>query len=130
MKKILILTLTLVFIFSIPLNIHAVAVDTVQYEYDDVTIIFQSDTPFSTEKQLHFIELLTLEAPLDEGTPYNLLCSIFGHKYVVDNIIKITHKVSDSELRCLKEIYEIGECSRCGDTYANVMNSYYINCCE
>ena len=129
MKKILLLTLTLVCIFSIPLNIHAVAVDTVQYECDDMTIIFQSDTPFSAEKQLYFVELLTLEGSSDDAS-YNLVCSIFGHKYVVDNIIKITHKVSDSELRCLREFYEIGECSRCGDTYAEVLSSYYINCCE
>lgn len=130
MKRILLSGLTIFFLIAIPINIYADYENTIKYEKNDVTIIFQSDTPFSAEKQLYFVELLTSEDLNDEKISYNLLCSIFGHEYVIDNTVKITHKVRDSGERCLEEIYELGECSRCGDTYTDVISSYYINCCE
>lgn len=130
MKRILLFGLTIFFLIAIPINIYADYEDTIQYDKNDVTIIFHSDTPFSAEEQLYFVELLTSENLDDERNSYNLLCSMFGHEYVVDTIVKITHKVRDSGLRCLEETYELGECSRCGDTYANVKNSRYITCCE
>lgn len=130
MKRILLFGLTIFFLIAIPINIYADYENTIQYEKNDVTIIFQSNTPFSAEKQLYFVELLTSADLNDARISYNLLCSILGHEYVVDNIVKITHKVRDSGLRCLEETYKIGECSRCGDTYANVINSRYIICCE
>ena len=102
--------------------------ETYTYEYGNITIIFEQTTPFSSEQRANIAYKLINGT--DNTNTYGLWCTLFGHDYVEDSVKTITHCVNDTQPRCLEEYFEIGECSRCGDTYTNRISYGYITCCE
>lgn len=104
--------------------------NTLIYEYGNKTVIFNETTQFSAEQRVKIAEYLANGAETSDAETYGLTCTLFGHKYVEDYVTTITHCVSDTQPRCLQEDFEIGECSRCGDTYSNRIAYKYITCCD
>lgn len=126
MKKVLISILSIVLIFTMCISSYA-SEETYTYEYNNITVIFDETTPFSAEQRANIADKLVNN--IDDNATYGLWCTLFGHDYVEDDVKTITHCVSDTQPRCLEEHFEIGECSRCGDTYANRIAYSYITCC-
>ena len=126
MKKTLLLIFTISLAFAMCFSSFA-SNDTYTYEYTNITIIFDEATPFSAEQRENIANKLVNGT--DDTSTYGLMCTLFGHKYVEDVVTTITHCVSDTQPRCLEEDFEIGECSRCGDTYTNRISYRYITCC-
>lgn len=127
MKKSLIFILTISILFSMCFTSFA-SNETYTYEYSNMTVIFDETTPFSAEQRVNIADKLVNN--IDNTTTYGLWCTLFGHSYVEDDVTTITHCVSETQPRCLEEHFEIGECSRCGDTYTNRISYRYITCCD
>ena len=127
MKRILPFLLTIALILSISISAFAIDPETYVYEHDNVTIIFDEDTPFSSSVREHIVESLSHDD--DNIVPCGLMCTLFGHNYTYGVITTITHEVSDTQPKCLKEIFEVGECSRCGNVITTLISMEYIVCC-
>lgn len=129
MKKTLTFVLTLVLAFTMCFSVYAHD-STYTYEYGNKTVIFNETTQFSAEQRVKIAEYLVNGAETSDAETYGLTCTLFGHKYVVEDVTTITHCASDTQPRCLEEDFEIGECSRCGHTYSNRIGFCYITCCD
>lgn len=97
------------------------------YHIDNVTVVFDVESQFSTEEQEMIANLLVNS---EYGVAKaNLICNIFGHKSTSETVITITHKASATDPRCLQEIFTVTTCSRCDEATVE-RNSYaYIFCC-
>ena len=126
MKKILIFILTISLVFVMSFSSFA-SNETYTYNYGNITVVFDETTPFSEEQRVNIADKLVNGA--DNTATYGLWCTLFGHDYVEDTVMTVTHCVNDTQPRCLEENFEIGECSRCGDTYTNRIAYTYITCC-
>ena len=129
MKKLLSLILVISLALAACLPIYAQD-STYVYDFGNKTIIFDEATQFSAEQRENIVNLLANGTETDDAETYGLMCTLFGHKYVEETVKTITHCVSDTQPRCLEEKFDIGECSRCGDTYSNRISYQYIYCCE
>ncbi len=102
----------------------------VVFERDNVEIIFNEKTPFTSVQREQIVSCLYGDCVYEmKAASYNLICALFGHDYIYDTVITITHKVRDANPRCLREIFEIGLCTRCDATTMTCLNSAYITCC-
>ena len=97
--------------------------------FENVTVFFEETTEFSAEQRERIAYILATKKENNMET-YGLWCTLFGHSYTEDTVTTITHCVRESVPRCLQEIFVVGECSRCGDTYSTLNSSGYINCCN
>ena len=129
MKKLLSLILVISLALAACLPIYAQD-STYVYELGGKTVIFDEATQFSAEQRENIVNLLANGTETEDSETYGLMCTLFGHKYVEESVKTITHCVSDTQPRCFEEVFDIGECSRCGKTYANRISYQYIYCCE
>lgn len=65
----------------------------------------------------------------DDATVYGLTCTIFGHKIETTTVAAVTHKAKATSPRCLREIYDVDNCTRCDYTNSTLITSSYIVCC-
>ena len=97
------------------------------YQIENVTVIFDADSQLSAEQQENIAELLV--NPEYGVSQANLICNIFGHKNSMEGVTTITHKVSATSPRCLKEFFTITTCSRCNESTVERDAWGYISCC-
>ncbi|MBQ7335572.1 MAG: hypothetical protein IJW92_03760 [Clostridia bacterium] len=97
------------------------------YEIDHVTVIFDENSQFSTDKQEVIANLLV--HPEYGVAQANLICALFGHDNISETVVTITHKVNDTSPRCLQELFTVTSCNRCGETSTERTGYYYITCC-
>lgn len=97
------------------------------YYIDNVTVVFDAESQLSIEKQEMIARLLV--NPEYGVSQANLICSIFGHKNTSETVITITHKASETDPRCLQEIFSVTTCSRCNESTVERTGMYYIPCC-
>ena len=97
------------------------------YQIETVTVIFDTDSQFSVEQQEIIAQLLV--NPEYGVSQANLICNIFGHKNTQEGVTTITHKVSATSPRCLKEFFTITICSRCNESTVERDAWGYISCC-
>ena len=111
-------------------SILGVSADTIggnTYQIENVTVVFDADSQFSTEQQENIAKLLV--NPEYSVAQANLICNIFGHKNSTEGVTTITHKASATSPRCLKEFFTITTCSRCNESTVDRDAYYYITCC-
>ena len=98
-----------------------------QYNVNNVTVIFDTDSQFTIEQQKSIVNFLVNS---QYGVAQaNIICNIFGHKNTSETVISITHKVFEESPRCMQENFTVTNCSRCDETTV-VRNSFaYISCC-
>ena len=96
--------------------------------YNEKEVIFVDNSIFTDEEKEHITAVLTEECNTHET--YGLKCTLFGHTYKTEYVTAITHKVSATSPRCLREIYETKICEDCSDTQAELINSAMIACCN
>ena len=58
-----------------------------------------------------------------------ITCTLFGHKLETGTTSVVTHKVSSTAPRCLRETYDYEICSRCDYSEYTFLYSEYIYCC-
>lgn len=58
-----------------------------------------------------------------------LTCTLFGHKLETGTTTTVTHKVSSTAPRCLRETFDYEICSRCDYSDYTLIGSVYIYCC-
>jgi hypothetical protein len=129
MKKFIAIMLSIVMVTSI--NFSVIATNSegdLIYSFENITIIFDESTSFSESSRTNIANFIV--GGKNDIQTYGLVCTLFGHNYVTDYVTTITHNVCESQPKCLREIFEVGECSRCNDTYADLINSLMITCCN
>ena len=128
MKKIIALIMSVMLVFSV-MSVSVYAEDTadnVVVSVNGVDFIFDTDT--SEDFRNKFIA--DYFNPGEDGAEaYGLTCTLLGHN--IENSVStvITHKVSSTSPRCLKEIYSVDPCTRCNYSDATLISSSYIVCC-
>lgn len=129
MKKVIALALVIVSVFSV-MSISAYAdgaeESTVVVTVGETDYIFNGNT--TEEFRSRFI-MHHLNPDADGAAAYGLTCTLFGHKLVSEVVTTITHKVSSTDPRCLKEMYNSEACTRCDYTNNTLISSSYISCC-
>ena len=129
MKKLTIFALAIILTMSLFVNISAQEINGNIYNYGNISVIFDDNSTVSVEHQQHIAD--TLINGKDEVSTYNLVCTLFGHKFDQTEYIKtITHEVSETAPRCLQEYFVVHICSRCQeDGQIESYGEEYIFCC-
>lgn len=99
------------------------------YDYNNKTIIF-NDASFDENQQNNIAGMLTNKTTAQAAASgIGFICFIFGHDMETGYVTAITHRVSSTSPRCLKETFEIKVCKRCGYFEAELVGRCYIDCC-
>ena len=69
-------------------------------------------------------------ANVNGATTYGLTCTLLSHKLESSKVATVTHKVSATSPRCLKQYYTYDACTRCDYENATLTSSEYIVCCS
>lgn len=128
MKKLFAFIMTIALVFGV-MSISASAEDASEnIIVNDGQTVFIFENGVSSEMQSRFIaDYYNLD---DNGAEtYGLTCTLFGHKLESTTAITITHKVSATAPRCLREYYDFEACSRCDYSNSTFLYSEYISCC-
>lgn len=128
MKKIISTLLALVIVTSFCLSVSSTGAADHTDHTAEKEIIFGEECPFNEDERQIIIERLTDGDNGISTQGFSFLC-LFGHDYKVGVVTTITHCVNSTQPRCLEEVFEIGECTRCGKTYQEVIRYSYIVCC-
>ena len=127
MKKLFLVIMTFVLICTFSFSSSAATTETYVYNIDSVTVIFdENDTWDSITRETIAHKLVYGEENI---ATYNLLCTMFGHKYETKSVTTVTHCVLAEQPRCLEEYFDISLCSRCEDTVTTRIGYCYITCC-
>ena len=127
MKKIGIILIVIIITLSATIGISAEGNVENTYQVDNVTVIFDADSQFSTEQQEVIANLLV--HPEYAVAQTNLICNIFGHKNTSETVITITHKAKATSPRCFQENFIVTTCSRCNESTVERASYFYITCC-
>ena len=96
--------------------------------HQEKEIVFNDNSVFSEDEKTIITAALNSEQET-YGT-YGSKCTLFGHTYKTEYVTAITHKASNTNPRCLREVYETKICEDCSDTQTRLINSTLIACCE
>lgn len=123
----LLLACTFLFcMFAVP---AAAAEESVFFECDGHMCEMTFDEDTTPEMQQKIIDSMTGEES-GEVEVQNVTCSLFGHKYTTEKKPMVTHKVYAAAPRCIKRIFNVKTCSRCGDVDTEVLSTTRIYCCS
>lgn len=128
MKNIIALIMSVILVFSVmSVSVYAEdAAENIVVSVNGVDFIFDKDT--SEDFRNKFIE--NYFNPHEDGAEaYGLTCTLLGHD--IENSVStvITHKVSSTAPRCLRETYSVDTCTRCDYSNATLLQRTYIYCC-
>lgn len=129
MKKFISLCFVCVFMFAAMQMslLHASAVeDLVPPDGDyEVTIYIQQDLPEEVQQRIlaHFNGEETAQ-------PRNVTCDLFGHSNTTSTATKIFHNVYPTSPKCVKNIYNVYTCTRCGNVEEELVSSTRISSCH
>lgn len=127
MKKIGIILMVIIITLSATIGISAEGNVENTYQVDNVTVIFDANSQFSTKQQEVIANLLV--HPEYAVAQTNLICNIFGHKNTSETVITITHKAKATSPRCFQENFIVTTCSRCNESTVERASYFYITCC-
>lgn len=129
MKRIIALIMAVVSLFcvmSVSAGAQGVDEGTVTVTVNETVFIFDSDT--TEDFRNKFIDSY-FNGEDDGVVTYGLTCTLFGHKIETTSVTAVTHKAKATSPRCLREIYNVDNCTRCDYTKSTLKNSDYIVCC-
>lgn len=129
MKRIISLIMAVVSLFcvmSVSAGAQGVDEGTVTVTVNETAFTFDADT--TEEFRERFIENY-FNGEEDGVTTYGLMCTLFGHKIETTTVAAVTHKAKATSPRCLREIYDVDNCTRCDYTNSTLITSSYIVCC-
>lgn len=129
MKRIIALIMAVVSLFcvmSVSAGAEGVDEGTVTVTVSQTVFVFDAET--TEDFRDKFIESYFNGAD-DDATTYGLTCTLFGHKIETTSVTAVTHKAKATAPRCLREIYDVDNCTRCDYTKSTLIDSSYISCC-
>lgn len=129
MKKLLIVCLSLLLVGMFSVSAFAADEEIYVYDFGSVTVIFDENDTWDAETREIIAQRLAEGETGESAAPYNLLCTLFGHKYETKSVTTVTHCVQAEQPRCLEEIFDMSLCSRCGDQQVTRVAYAYITCC-
>lgn len=130
MKKFFTVLLTFLLIFTFSLSAFAASEEICTYEIGNVTVIFDENDALDAATREALAHMLASGSyGEDNVVTYNLLCTLFGHKYETSGATTITHCVEPDQPRCLQETFTVQLCTRCDDTIVERTGWSYITCC-
>ena len=130
MKKILALLLALLFITIFSLTAFATTEENNVYNIGNVTVVFDEENPFDATTLEALAHMLASGSyGEDNVATYNLLCTLFGHKYQTSGVTTVTHCAQSIQPRCLEEYFAVTTCTRCDETIVERTGWSYITCC-
>ena len=53
-----------------------------------------------------------------------------SHTYEYQEVTATTHRARASQPRCQKFTYDIGRCSKCGNTTTELLDTWFVYCCD
>ena len=102
-----------------------------QYYEPDITAEFDEGNELDeiTKEKIadHLAGIITM-GQIDDVTPDNILCTLFGHQTSQSAVTVTRHKVYIHAPRCRKDFYEVTSCSRCDYTVEELLGSACIDC--
>lgn len=128
MKKAFTAIITFLLVIAFSTSAFATTQETYVYNFDSVTVIFDENDTWDAATRETIAHKLVYGENENTAT-YNLLCTIFGHKYETKSVTTVTHCAQESQPRCLEEYFDISLCSRCEDTVTTRIGYCYITCC-
>lgn len=129
MKRTIALIMAVVSLFcvmSVSAGAQGVEDGTVTVTVNETVFIFDADT--TEEFRDKFIEDY-FNGEDDGATAYGLMCTLFGHKIETTSVTAIRHRDKATSPRCLREIYDVDNCTRCDYTKSTLKAASYIVCC-
>jgi hypothetical protein len=129
MKKIITLITAIILSIFACINVSATESDITVITLNNVDVKFSSNTSLTFEEKQIVAEKLVYGDEYQNVETYNVLCSLFGHKYTTEIVTTINHRVDSTAPRCLEVCSEVSLCSRCGDTTQTIISEVYIHCC-
>lgn len=129
MKRIIALIMAIVSLFcimSVSAGAEGVDEGTVAVTVNETVFIFDADT---TEDFREKFIANYFDGGDDNATAYGLTCTLFGHKIETTSVTAVTHKAKATSPRCLREIYDVDNCTRCDYTKSTLKTRSYIVCC-
>ena len=129
MKRIIALIMAVVSLFcamSVSTGAQGVDESTVTVTVNETVFIFDADT--TEDFRDKFIEDY-FNGEDDGATTYGLTCTLFGHKIETTSVTAVTHKAKATSPRCLREIYDVDNCTRCDYNKSTLVTRSYIVCC-
>lgn len=129
MKKVLSIFLACVCLAYCCISVSATDAKETVITVNNVDVIFDSSSSLTPEQQQIIATFLVNgESNIQ---PYGLICNLLGHNSSTEIVTSITHCVSSTAPRCLREKWEIVSCSRCGDIIEQTRLNYaLIYCCS
>jgi hypothetical protein len=117
-------------LISFSINIFANQNNQLAFEYENMSVVFESGTIFSVTEREYIADMLVYgESDVTLVQP-RAWCWLTGHDSKTEYVRIITHKKYALEPRCLEELFEVTTCSKC-DLYDMVLvSSTAIICCE
>ena len=123
MKKLFLIPL-----FCILFSLTCFAQTEYNYENEDTTVIFQSNSSFSNETKQYIADRLIYGNNDDSISTYSW-CWLTGHDKQTENAWKIEHKFRTTDPRCKKTTYMITTCTNCDFIEFTDLTYNYISCC-
>ncbi|MBQ2880636.1 MAG: hypothetical protein IJE40_00050 [Clostridia bacterium] len=123
MKKLFLIPL-----FCILFSLTCFAQAEYNYENEDTTVIFQTNSAFSDETKQYIADRLIYGKHDDDISTY-AWCWLTGHDKQTETVYVIKHKLFPTEPRCEETEYSVTTCSKCDFYEEAEIASYYISCC-
>lgn len=122
--------MTILLVYTFSLSSIAASEEGNIYNIGNITVVFDENNNFDTDTREALAHMLA-SGNYDNGNiaTYNLLCTLFGHKYETTGVTTITHCVEPDQPRCLEECFTVQVCSRCEDRIVERTGFRYITCC-
>ena len=124
MKKII--CLLLVYVLLIPMSVGIIAHEN-EYTFviEGVEISISSAL---TEEEAY--EIAYLHYCMENGIELPGTYATCSHTYEYQEVTATTHRARATAPRCQKFKYNIGRCSKCGNTVTELIRTWYVDCCD
>lgn len=129
MKKIISFIIVMGMLLSLPCIAAGSDSTRIDYAEEGISVIFSDDTKLTQDKRQEIADRIVYGTQQSDVMPASLLCTLFGHKTSVEEVIVIHHKVRSKSPRCLKECIDVETCSRCDYENQTVTFQGNIDCC-
>lgn len=129
MKRFISLSIVVIMLLALTVNSFATANNNIVITYDNISVIFESDTEYTSEEQQYIADMLVYgESDIVMVQP-RAWCWLTGHNKTTEYVTIITHKAYDNAPRCVSELYEVTTCANCDLYEMEIVSESRISCC-
>ncbi len=100
-----------------------------EYVYTEGNTEVRIEKGNMTDEQIQKVLYAVLGKEYKAPQTRDALCAILGHDYTTSAGTRIDHKVYASAPRCVRHLYDVKNCKRCGHTETEEYSQTRIYCC-